>query len=57
MQGLPSGTRQVEALLLTHPQIADAAVIGIPHEESGEIPSVYVVPSRNINTTAADISR
>jgi 4-coumarate--CoA ligase len=34
---------ELEALLLTHPAVADAAVIGIPDEEAGEIPVGFVV--------------
>jgi 4-coumarate--CoA ligase len=34
---------ELEALLLTHPAVADAAVIGLPDEEAGEIPVGYVV--------------
>ena len=34
---------ELEALLLTHPAVADVAVIGRPDERSGEIPVAYVV--------------
>jgi acyl-CoA synthetase (AMP-forming)/AMP-acid ligase II len=34
---------ELEALLLTHPQVADAAVIPIPDDEAGEIPKAFVV--------------
>ena len=46
---------ELEALLLTHPQIADAAVIGIPDDEAGEIPAAYVVLKQGQDATAADI--
>ena len=42
-KGFQVAPAELEALLLTHPQIADAAVIGLPDEEAGEIPSAYVV--------------
>lgn len=34
---------ELEALLLTHPDVADAAVIGLPDDEAGEVPVGYVV--------------
>jgi acyl-CoA synthetase (AMP-forming)/AMP-acid ligase II len=34
---------ELEAVLLRHPDVADAAVIGLPDEEAGEIPAGYVV--------------
>ncbi len=48
---------ELEALLLTHPQIADAAVIGLPDDEAGEIPAAYVVLKQGQDATAADIQR
>ena len=34
---------ELESILLTHPNIVDAAVIPVPHEETGEIPKAFVV--------------
>ena len=42
-KGFQVAPAELEALLLTHPAIADAAVIGLPDEEAGEIPGGYVV--------------
>jgi acyl-CoA synthetase (AMP-forming)/AMP-acid ligase II len=40
---------ELEAILLAHPSIADAAVIPIPDEEAGEIPKAYVVQKDGIS--------
>jgi acyl-CoA synthetase (AMP-forming)/AMP-acid ligase II len=34
---------ELEALLLTHPSVADAAVIPCPDDEAGEVPKAFVV--------------
>ena len=34
---------ELEALLLTHPNVDDAAVIGVPDQRAGEFPKAYVV--------------
>lgn len=38
----------MEALLLQHPAIADAAVVGIPDEVAGEVPKGFVVKKGQI---------
>jgi acyl-CoA synthetase (AMP-forming)/AMP-acid ligase II len=35
---------ELEALLLTHPHVADAAVVGVRDERTGEAPVAFVVP-------------
>jgi acyl-CoA synthetase (AMP-forming)/AMP-acid ligase II len=42
-KGLQVSPAELEALLLTHPDIMDVAVIPMPDEEAGELPKAYVV--------------
>jgi acyl-CoA synthetase (AMP-forming)/AMP-acid ligase II len=42
-KGLQVAPAELEAVLLTHPAVADAAVIPSPDEEAGEIPKAFVV--------------
>jgi len=46
---------ELEALLLTHPDIADAAVIGAPDEDAGELPVGFVVLKPGAQATDQDI--
>ncbi len=42
-KGYQVAPADLEALLLTHPRIADAAVIGVPDEDGNEVPKAFVV--------------
>ena len=46
---------ELEALLLTHPAIADAAVVGLPDESAGEIPVAHVVLRPGSEATPEEI--
>lgn len=42
-KGFQVAPAELEAILLTHPMIADAAVVPYPDEEAGEVPKAFVV--------------
>ena len=46
---------ELEAVLLTHPDIADAAVVPHPDEDAGEIPHAFVVLQEGASLTADEV--
>ncbi len=42
------GTMEVESALVAHPKVAEAAVVGRPHEVKGEALCAFVVPAKGV---------
>ncbi len=42
---------ELEGLLLTHPAVADCAVIGVPDSIAGELPKAFVVVKQGNSVT------
>jgi len=55
-KGFQVAPAELEALLLTHPAIADAAVIGVPDDEAGERPRAFIVLKPGQEASPADIT-
>ena len=55
-KGFQVAPAELEALLLTHPAIADAAVVGVPDVEAGEIPRAFVVVKAGQSVTTEEIT-
>ncbi|KAI0762225.1 phenylacetyl-CoA ligase [Fomes fomentarius] len=53
VKGLQVAPSELEGRLLNHPYIADAGVIGVPHDYAGEVPRAYVVLKPDIAAAAA----
>lgn len=47
---------ELEQILLRHPEVTDAAVVGIPDEVAGELPRAFVVKRSGSLTTEVDIT-
>lgn len=54
-KGYQVAPAELEALLLTHPAIADAAVIPVADEEAGEIPKAFVVKRAGVDLTDIEL--
>ncbi|MCA1631270.1 MAG: 4-coumarate--CoA ligase family protein [Acidobacteria bacterium] len=54
-KGFQVAPAELEALLLTHPSVADAAVIPSPDEEAGEVPKAFVVLKTDQAATAEEL--
>ena len=46
---------EVEGVLLRHPSVQEAAVVGMPHEKWGEAPHAFVVLRPDASATEAEI--
>ncbi len=46
---------ELEALIITHPSVADVAVIGVPEIEAGELPKAFVVVKPGEEVTEDEI--
>lgn len=51
-KGFQVAPAELEALLLSHPAIADAAVIGKADAEAGEVPKAFIVPRGDVTADA-----
>lgn len=49
-KGFQIAPAELEALIITHPAVADVAVIGIPDNEAGEVPMACVVMQGGLKT-------
>jgi len=54
-KGFGVAPAELEALLLEHPAVTDAAVIGIPDDEAGELIKGFVVLHKGYNTPSEEI--
>ncbi|XP_058807956.1 uncharacterized protein LOC131673735 [Phymastichus coffea] len=48
---------ELEAILLSNPNIKDAAVVGLPDEKAGELPIAFIVKQPNSTITAKEVQQ
>jgi acyl-CoA synthetase (AMP-forming)/AMP-acid ligase II len=54
-KGFQVAPAELEALIITHPKVADVAVIGIPDDEAGEVPKAFVTAVEGETVTLEEI--
>lgn len=54
-KGFNVSTLEVEAALLQHPAVAEAAVVSIPHDRDGEAGIAFVIPKAGIALSPEDV--
>ncbi|CAG9101522.1 unnamed protein product [Plutella xylostella] len=55
VKGFQVPPAELESVLRDHPEVADAAVVGVPHASHGETPKAFVVLKNNAKTDAQNI--
>ncbi|MEV1067049.1 AMP-binding protein [Streptomyces sp. NPDC050263] len=55
-KGYQVAPAELEAILVSHPGIADAAVIGVTDEEGGEVPKAFVVRAPGASVSADEVT-
>lgn len=55
VKGFQVPPAELEALLRTHPDVNEAAVIGIPHAKYGEVPKAFIVTNKDKKLMEDDI--
>ena len=48
---------ELEAILCSHPSVADAGVIGIPDADGGEVPRAYVALKHGATATPTEMQQ
>lgn len=48
---------ELEAILVTHPKIKDAGVVGVPHGEVGELPLAFVAKAPGAALTETEVQQ
>ncbi len=57
VKGFQVAPAELEALLLTHPAVADAAVVGRQDDRAGEVPVAFVVLKAGQEVSEADLKK
>ena len=57
VKGYQVSPTELEDLIMSHPAVADAAIIGLPDDYAGELPRAYVVKKPGTSVNEEDIKK